>query len=202
MERGLYEASCPSMSPCKHVCLSCPHACVSYTTVQALPTVGDVVVSISGAAMCEAGGSFTVINFSTDGGNLPLLTTTSLATATATVFTVEEITAGTTEAVECSNRGLCNRDTGACVCFSGYSPSNGDGGAGLIPDCGYPGAVPPTDCPTGAHEHACVPVRGHGCACLRVGREPLTPPLPFPFPSLRRAWRLAFVVEVVYAVCM
>lgn len=44
---------------------------------------------------------------------------------------------GTTESEECSNRGMCDRDGGECLCFSGYGASNAKGGAGMVPDCGY-----------------------------------------------------------------
>ena len=32
--------------------------------------------------------------------------------------------AGTLCHVECANRGLCNRATGACACFQGYAGAN------------------------------------------------------------------------------
>jgi hypothetical protein len=44
---------------------------------------------------------------------------------------------GTTESEECSNRGLCDRNSGVCSCFKGYGASNGKGSAGSVPDCGY-----------------------------------------------------------------
>ena len=34
---------------------------------------------------------------------------------------------GTTEHVECSNRGLCNRKRGLCECFENFFPSDGLG---------------------------------------------------------------------------
>lgn len=43
---------------------------------------------------------------------------------------------GTTEDVECNNRGLCNRQNGRCVCSTGYSSSDGQGRSGYIGDCG------------------------------------------------------------------
>jgi hypothetical protein len=44
--------------------------------------------------------------------------------------------AGTTEDIECSGRGLCDRASGVCVCFPGYSSSDGLGGPGTQGDCG------------------------------------------------------------------
>ena len=44
---------------------------------------------------------------------------------------------GDTESEECSNRGLCDRNSGLCTCFAGYGASDGKGNAGSVPDCGY-----------------------------------------------------------------
>lgn len=44
---------------------------------------------------------------------------------------------GTREYVECSDHGVCNRDTGSCECFSGYGTSDGRGALGSRGDCGY-----------------------------------------------------------------
>ena len=44
---------------------------------------------------------------------------------------------GTKEYNLCSDRGLCNFETGVCQCFLGYGSSNGVGGEGRVGDCGY-----------------------------------------------------------------
>merc|ERR1740130_1239382 len=44
---------------------------------------------------------------------------------------------GTFEDAICSDRGICQRDLGTCKCFEGYTSSDGRGGVGLIPECGY-----------------------------------------------------------------
>lgn len=47
---------------------------------------------------------------------------------------------GTTESNECSDRGICERETGLCHCFHGFGSSNGNGmrsKAGTRGDCGY-----------------------------------------------------------------
>lgn len=43
---------------------------------------------------------------------------------------------GTTENVPCSNRGICEEETGECQCFTQYGSSNGLGAPGTRPDCG------------------------------------------------------------------
>jgi len=44
---------------------------------------------------------------------------------------------GTTESEPCSNRGLCDRTSGVCVCFAGYASSDGVGNEGVQRDCGH-----------------------------------------------------------------
>jgi hypothetical protein len=46
-------------------------------------------------------------------------------------------TTGQRDLVECSNRGTCDRSTGICACYPGFTSSNGLGGNGTINDCGY-----------------------------------------------------------------
>ena len=42
------------------------------------------------------------------------------------------------ESAECSNRGVCNRATGQCSCFTGFCSSNGTTlSAGTTGDCSF-----------------------------------------------------------------
>ena len=66
-------------------------------------------------------------------GDVPLMT---IATTGATV-TIDEDQKGSKEWVECSDRGLCDRATGNCLCFDGFGASDGQGNDGSIPNCGY-----------------------------------------------------------------
>lgn len=47
--------------------------------------------------------------------------------------------AGSRESLECSGRGVCNRNTGICDCFPGYASGDGKNGntRGTRGDCGY-----------------------------------------------------------------
>ena len=71
---------------------------------------------------------------------------------------------GTKESLECANRGLCNRDTGACTCMSGYRSSDGAANSGLIGDCGFHDGITSLACPLGTNGDTC---SGHG-TCLGV----------------------------------
>lgn len=99
-----------------------------------------------------AGTQVAVISFDAVHGDVPAITAdasdltyTSASTEYAgsiSVFTDGASTnsftsiTGTTEDVECNNRGLCNRETGRCVCSTGFSSSDGKGRTGYIGDCG------------------------------------------------------------------
>lgn len=48
-----------------------------------------------------------------------------------------ELTKGSSTAVECSGRGICNRQTGQCTCFKGFGSSDGNRGVGFVEDCGW-----------------------------------------------------------------
>jgi hypothetical protein len=105
------------------------------------------------------GGAITRIRFNEHGGDVPTLgvasfvygNNTSTGELTAAVVTIMSdgegsSIRGTTEHAECSNRGICNRLTGDCLCFANYFASDGDGGSGTRPDCGY-ASLNVTDCP-------------------------------------------------------
>ena len=61
---------------------------------------------------------------------------------TLTITSVQE---GTKENVYCSNRGSCDKTSGVCTCYAGYTSSDGNGGDGDRGDCGKGTAI--TICP-------------------------------------------------------
>jgi len=104
-----------------------------------LSSIHQVEVTFSGAStVCSAGGGTTITLAYNIPGDLPLpsVDTTELTGATVTVH---EVIQGTTEFVECSGQGTCDRTTGECLCYSGYTSSDGSGDGetyGSRGDCG------------------------------------------------------------------
>lgn len=84
--------------------------------------------------LCSSNGSQLLVTFLTVHGDLPLMTFIDTG---ITSFTITEYAKGTKENLPCSNRGLCDYQTGLCTCFAGYGSSDGMGGIGTLGDCGY-----------------------------------------------------------------
>jgi hypothetical protein len=94
------------------------------TALKALPE--DVITDVTVADVTPLGSNVGVlytISFTANPGNLPLMTcdTSGITTGTMTSCVVAATVEGTNEAVECSNRGICDTDSGVCKCFRGYS---------------------------------------------------------------------------------
>ena len=92
-------------------------------------------------SLCTNGGTNTVtVEFTHQTGNLPLITgdATYLSGGGATV-TSGDVRQGTTEDIECSGQGNCDRLLGTCSCFDQYVSSDGSGDGitgGMKGDCG------------------------------------------------------------------
>jgi EGF-like domain len=133
-----------------------------------------------GDPLCSNSGNAATITFNKGAGNaLPLAASYGSLSSTSNVRTVYITTtqAGTTESVQCSNRGSCDSSTGACTCFTGYGASDGNGNAGSIPDC--PSAITSTSSTakvcggrgtcSGAPSYTCSCYQGYtGAACEHV----------------------------------
>jgi hypothetical protein len=80
-----------------------------------------------------------LVEFLTEFGDLPPIEFVMWGVAQISVGTngLGQSVKGTKGAVECSNRGLCDTETGQCTCFPGYSSSDGAGGPGDRGDCGH-----------------------------------------------------------------
>ncbi|GBG28286.1 Multiple epidermal growth factor-like domains protein 10 [Hondaea fermentalgiana] len=106
--------------------------------LQALYSINEVAVSFdSGSTVCSSGaGTVSTLSFKVP-GDLPLLTADTTQLTGSISF--EESVQGTTEFIECSGQGTCDRSTGICDCFPGYSSSDGSGDGvtvGQRGDCG------------------------------------------------------------------
>ena len=77
-----------------------------------------------------------VLTFTTDLGDLPLITLSSSLSGTV-ILLAAETRKGDMENAVCSNRGLCNTLTGECHCHELYSSSDGSNAKGIRGDCGF-----------------------------------------------------------------
>ena len=109
------------------------------TALETLSTIIDVSVSSgdsepTSTPICSSTGTAVSIQFLSPTGDVPLLGLELVDVDSA--FVVESVK-GTKEYESCSGRGLCDHTTGSCACFSGFGSSNGQGGKGVLDDCGY-----------------------------------------------------------------
>jgi len=108
------------------------------TQIKTLYGVGVTVTYSSGSALCTSGGSnIASVTFTQALGDLPILVAGIGSLTGSPAVIVTEITKGTKESVECSQRGLCNYDTGICGCTYGHTSSDGAGNGGSRGDCGH-----------------------------------------------------------------
>jgi len=101
--------------------------------LEALSTIGDVDVAFTNGLTqpCNAGSAGAIqVTFLSELGDLPTLS------STPTSFVAVEVTKGSKEDVECSNRGICDYNSGECQCMPGFSSSNGNNSVGTRRDCG------------------------------------------------------------------
>ena len=126
--------------------------------LEALSVVDDVRVNFFGGAesVCSTAGVVTRVTFMSQfGTNLKPLVAAApaagLVAANGEGLAVLSVATGglasgldaaqasvacTKEDAECSNRGQCHPETGRCTCFGKFANSDGNGGPGLINDCG------------------------------------------------------------------
>lgn len=78
-------------------------------------------VEIDSSTYCDVSSVLADSASATTGSRLVCSNTAAATTAISSAVSVKVYGKGTTEASTCSDRGLCNTETGSCECFSGYS---------------------------------------------------------------------------------
>lgn len=112
------------------------------TALEMLRSIGQVTVvgDTASSPLCSGGGSATVITFETELANVPLVTTTTTTltksggSATAIIATT---TGGKGIILECGGKGICDKPSGTCKCWDGWTSSDGFGAHGQRGDCGF-----------------------------------------------------------------
>lgn len=106
--------------------------------LEGLTTITSVAVELGSTSttdqICTAAGNTFYVSFLSEHNDLPMMTFTIQNVNT---FNVQEIVKGNKEDIECSGRGTCDTSTGTCICIPGYGSSDGQGGSGVLNDCGY-----------------------------------------------------------------
>jgi len=103
--------------------------------LEALATIKGVTVTLKSGAShaCGSNSAYFDVTFTHNHGDLALMATT---VTSGSISSAQEVL-GTKEEAECSNRGICNRRSGRCKCFTGYCSSDGAVSIGRRGDCGY-----------------------------------------------------------------
>lgn len=124
--------------------------------LEALSTIDSeyssgVEVSNAGQEICAFAQVSTTVTFLQNFGDVPLLqvddSNLGLTVGNNAYARIKESQKGTKEADLCSNRGLCDRETGVCECIETMSTGDGRGNQGQRGDCGFAGEAL-TDCHT------------------------------------------------------
>jgi hypothetical protein len=153
-----------------------------------IPSIGHVDVSYSiGSRLCSFDGSNVVtITFLDLFGPLPPLTCDVMDSYIGNSSSFVEIKSaassfmtdglgrnfmtvkGSKDNFECSNRGICNLDSGICTCFDGheggYGPSDGHGSVGQRDDCGFV-TTTVSDCPMSCNGRGFCNKSTYTCTC-------------------------------------
>ena len=110
--------------------------------LEALTTIESVlvyfedptVVNPASAPLCTTAGTRFLVEFLSPTGDVPNIQVTKDSIA---ILDQKETVKGTKEYAPCSNRGLCDYESGLCTCVVGFVSSDGQGHAGILNDCGY-----------------------------------------------------------------
>mmetsp|Transcript_8641 Transcript_8641/g.11395 ORF Transcript_8641/g.11395 Transcript_8641/m.11395 type:complete len:666 (-) Transcript_8641:165-2162(-) len=102
--------------------------------LNALATIEIVEVTSDESTVCTSSGNTFYVEFHMPTSDVPDL---EIVNDGLDSITISEYQKGTKEYAECSNRGICDTDTGDCDCFEGMGSSDGMGDVGNRGDCAY-----------------------------------------------------------------